>query len=87
MQVLLTNPEVDLLTYYLSAWTDKILKEIKNKSNKYIHLERERTTRRKFESILKKRPVDLVLLCGHGSSDTVTGNGEIILDTKNDDLL
>lgn len=87
MQVLLTNPEVDLLTYYLLAWTNNILKEPKSKTNKYYHLKRERATRKKFEGILKKRPVDLVLLCGHGTSEAVAGNNENILDMHNDDLL
>ena len=87
MRVLLTNPEVDLLTYYLSVWTKRMLDESRIKSNKYYWLRREKVTRKKLESILKKRSVDLVLLCGHGASDAVTGNEEMILDTKNDDLL
>ena len=87
MRVLLTNPEVDLLTYYLAAWTGDILKKSKSKSNKYFHLKREKVTRKKFESILKKRSVDLVLLCGHGDSDAVAGTNDVVLDTDNDDLL
>ena len=87
MQVLLTNPEIDLLTYYLSVWTNNLLKETKSKTNKYYHLKREKVTRKGFESILNKRPVDLVLLCGHGHSDAVVGNDEVILDTENDALL
>lgn len=51
MQVLLTNPEIDLLTYYLLAWTNDLIKESRSKTNKYYHLRRERVTRRRFESI------------------------------------
>lgn len=87
MQVLLTNPEIDLLTYYLLAWTNNLIKESRSKTNKYYRLRRERVTRRRFESILRKRPVDLVLLCGHGTSEAVIGSSEIILDIHNDDLL
>lgn len=87
MRVLLTSPEVDLLTYYLSVWTKNMLKETKNSSNDYFLLKREKVTRRNFEKFLNKRAVDLVLLCGHGSSSTVDGNEDIILDTENDDLL
>lgn len=87
MRVLLTNPEVDTLTCYLSAWTDFLLKECKIKANKYYRLRREKVTRKKFESLLTKRAVDLVLLCGHGDSDVVFGNDEVILDTKNDNVL
>lgn len=87
MRVLLTNPEVDLLTYYLSAWTENMLKELKINSNEYFSLKREKVTRKNFEKFLNKRAIDLVLLCGHGSSSTVAGNEEIILDTENDSLL
>ena len=87
MQVLLTNPEIDPLTYYLATWTEDMLKKSKSKSNKYIRLKREKATRKKFESILQKRSVDLVLLCGHGDSDAVTGTNDVILDTKNASLL
>lgn len=83
MRVLLTNPEVDTLTYYLSAWTNHILKKTKVKDNKYYHLKREKVTRKKFESILAKRSVDLVLLCGHGGADRVFGDSEVILDKTN----
>lgn len=87
MQVLLTNPETDILTYYLSVWTSDLLRKCKNKTNKYYHLEREKVTRKKFESILNKRSIDLVLLCGHGEADMVFGNDEAILDINNDFLL
>ena len=55
MQVLLTNLETDLLTYYLAEWTNALLRESKSKTNKYYHLKREKVTRRMFESILDKR--------------------------------
>ena len=85
MRALLTNPEVDLLTHYLLAWTENMLKE--TKTSDYYWLKHGKASRRKFESILKKRPVDLVLLCGHGSANAVEGNGEYILDTNNNELL
>lgn len=87
MQILLTNPEVDLLTYYLSVWTNDMLRKLKAKANKYYHLKRDKVTRRKFEGILSRRPIGLVLLCGHGSSDSVDGSDGAILDTENDCLL
>ena len=87
MQVLLTNPEIDELTYYLAAWTKKTLKECKQKSHKYYHLKRGRVTRRRFASLLRKQPVDLVLLCGHGEYNRVYGEEEVILDKENVDLL
>ena len=87
MRVLLTNPEVDLLTYYLSVWTENTLKDLKPNSNEYFSLKREKVTRKNFEKFLNKRPIDLVLLCGHGSPNSINGNEEAILDTQNDNLL
>ena len=87
MRVLLTNPETDILTYYLSAWTNNMLKKSKTRSNKYYQLKREKVTRKNFESILRNRQVDLVLLCGHGRPDAVSGDKEIILDINNSDAL
>ena len=64
MQVLLTNPEIDELTYYLSAWTNQMLKNCKQK-HKFYHLKRNKITRNRFNKILNKRSIDLILLCGH----------------------
>lgn len=87
MRVLLTNPEVDRLTYYLSVWTKNTLKDLKTNSNEYFSLKREKVTRKNFEKFLNKRSIDLVLLCGHGSPNAINGNEDVILDTKNDNLL
>ena len=87
MRVLLTNPEVDALTYYLAAWTRDLLKKARMGTNKYFKLEREKVIKKKFESILRKRSIDLVLLCGHGAADAVFGNENTILDIENDYLL
>lgn len=80
MQVLLTNPEIDELTYYLRAWTKRLLKLNKNQNNRIYHLERFKVTRRRFEGLLKKKEIDLLLLCGHGEEDKIEGEEEIILD-------
>lgn len=87
MRVLLTNPEVDALTTYLAAWTKYTLKNCKQNTNKYFQLKRENVTRKKFESFITKRSIDLVLLNGHGEADKVYGNNDIILDINNSKLL
>ncbi|MBQ8985580.1 hypothetical protein IJ076_03520 [Candidatus Saccharibacteria bacterium] len=87
MKVLLINSEVDLLTRYLLAWTERIVEECKIKTNEYCRLNDKRATRENFESILSKRRVDLVLLCGHGSDKAVFGESGPILDVENDNLL
>ncbi len=87
MRVLLTNPENDEVTYYLMAWTERILKTCKQKTNKYFHLKRNKVNRGRFEGILNKKGIDLVLLCGHGEDDRVYGERETILDSGNVNVL
>ncbi len=87
MRVLMTNPEVDPLTHYLSAWTDNMLKKSRSKENQYCRLKNKKVTRKNFESFLNKGAIDLVLICGHGASNAIEGDSEIILDMKNTNLL
>lgn len=85
MRALLTSPEYDPLTHYLRAWAKKLKR---NKNAIIKHLERDSVNRKKFESLLRKRSFDVIILNGHGASDRLAGeNGEIILDKSNVELL
>ena len=87
MQVLISSPEVDELTRYLSVWTKDTIQN--NKLNhKYFALYGKKPTRKKVEGILKKKSINLVLLNGHGADDKIAGaKNEIILDTNNAEAL
>lgn len=86
MQVLMTNPEVDAFTRYLLCWSKRLKKDFDGKVNFY-HLEKKKVNRKKFEGLLKKKDVDVVLLNGHGGDDCVYGSDGIILDKDNVGLL
>lgn len=71
--LLITRPEHDPGTRYLSRWSEKIINEARNKGVRVIDLHRERVERKRFLGILKKSSPNLVVLNGHGDENTVTG--------------
>lgn len=72
--LLLTRPEHDYATRYLSAWTERFFKLVNDKGYLIIDLRRERANQKEFESILNKRSPDLVVVNGHGDDNLVTGH-------------
>ncbi|HEY4509563.1 MAG TPA: hypothetical protein VJC15_01075 [Candidatus Paceibacterota bacterium] len=81
--LLITRPEYDYTTRYISAWAEKYLKLAAQKGYAIIDLKRERANRKEFESIAKKRKPAFVILNGHGNSDEVAGDDdEILVDSK-----
>jgi len=82
--LLITRPEHEPAMRYLSRWSEKIIKEAKEKGVKVIDLYRNKANRKRVIGILEKRNPKLVVFNGHGGEDFVTGHdNEVIL--KNDD--
>lgn len=77
--LLITRPEHDYATRYLSAWSEKLFDLIKSKGYSIIDLYRERANRKEIESVLSKRNPDLVIINGHGSDDAVAGHDNNLL--------
>jgi len=77
--LLITRPEHDYATRYLSAWSEKLFDLIKSKGYLIIDLYRERANRKETESVLSKRNSDLVIINGHGSDDAVAGHDNNLL--------
>jgi len=78
--LLITRPEHDPTTFYLSQWSKTIIEEAKRKGIKVIDLHRKKANRKKVIGILEKRNPKLVILNGHGDDSSVAGyNDEIIL--------
>ena len=77
--LLITRPEHDYATRYLSAWSEKLFDLIKSKGYSIIDLYRERANRKEIESILSKRNPELVIINGHGSDDAVAGHDDKLL--------
>ncbi len=88
-KILLTRPEHDDTTHFLSNWTIKALHLAKKKDLKIFDLHRERANKMEVEGILEKQKPDLVILNGHGNENTVTGhkNEPLIASGNNENLL
>lgn len=78
--LLITRPEHDETTLYLSKWSEKIIKEAKRKGINVIDLYRDKAIRNRVVGTLEKASPKLVILNGHGSEDCVMGhNNDVIL--------
>lgn len=82
--LLITRPENDFTTRYLSKWSEKIIKEAKDKGINVIDLWRGKANRNRVISTLEKRDPRLVFLNGHGSDKFVTGHDNKIILQEGD---
>lgn len=87
--LLLTRPEHDYATRYLSAWAEKFFDLAKNKGYLIIDLYRKRANRKEFESIINKRNPCFLVINGHGDDDSITGheNKFLLIAGDNSSLL
>lgn len=81
--LLVTRPEYDYTTRYISAWAEKYFKLAAQKGYIVIDLKRKRANRKEFESVIKKTKPAFVVLNGHGNSDEVVGDeNETLVETN-----
>lgn len=81
MFLLITRPRYDPATHYLFHWSGIILERAKNRVGARIKsLDKGKVVKRTFQSYLLRQPVDVVVINGHGSAESVCGqDGEVIL--------
>ncbi|MBI2618272.1 hypothetical protein HYW58_02355 [Candidatus Kaiserbacteria bacterium] len=87
---LVTRPEYDYTTRYLSSWIKQCFPFIESKKFSIIDLHRTRANRKEFHSVISKRNLSYIVLNGHGNTTKVAGNGddEILLEAgKDSDVL
>jgi hypothetical protein len=77
--LLVTMPNFDLTTRYISVWAKKIIKLAQEKGDEVFNLEKKRANRKEFESMMKKNEPTIVFLNGHGDYDLVAGQDNEIL--------
>lgn len=86
--LLITTPDNDVTTRYLSFWSSKIL-ELANKKNiQIINLKRKKANINELKSrILKIKPL-LIIFNGHGNNDRITGHdNKILIQSDNNENL
>ncbi|MBI2443770.1 MAG: hypothetical protein HYV42_00820 [Candidatus Magasanikbacteria bacterium] len=88
-RLLVTRPNFDLTTRYISTWANKIITLAKEKGSDVFDLDKKRASRKEFESMIKKNEPTIVFLNGHGNYDVVTGqdNEELVRAGDNEKLL
>lgn len=87
--LLITRPEHDYATRYLSAWAERFFEVAKDKGYFVIDLYRKRANRKEVESILCKKNPNLVIINGHGSDNAVSGHEDepLLIAGDNSSLL
>lgn len=74
--LLITRPEHDWTTRYISQWSKNIIKEAKRKRVEVIDLRRNKANKERVLGILRKKAAFIILVVfnGHGNDTTVTGH-------------
>jgi len=89
MLLLITTPCYDKGTHYLRAWSQPLIADAEKRGVDVKNLDKDETTKEKFQSYVGKRPVDVIVINGHGNDIAVAGkdNEEIILSVGDGDNL
>lgn len=87
--ILVTQPEYDYTTRYISTWAEKVVQYAKNKNNNVIVLKNDRANRDTLRNVTNKTKPTFIFLNGHGANNMVAGqdNKPMITDTDNLDFL
>lgn len=88
-RILITRPEHDEPTAYLSSWCNQIIKTAKENNINVIDFKGERANKKEVEKLLDKKNPGLVLFNGHGNEKTIFGHKDepLIRSGENEDLL
>lgn len=78
-RLLVTRPNSDLTTRYISTWAKRIIALAKEKGHECFDLDKKRAVRKEFESMMRKNEPSLVFFNGHGDYDRVTGQDNELL--------
>ncbi len=78
-KILITRPEHDPGTRYLSRWSERVIQEARKKNFNVIDLRKEKATRKEFEGRVNKVKPALIVLNGHGNETRVTGHNNEVL--------
>lgn len=86
--ILITRPNHDLVTTYISAWAKLVLNESEKRGIPGLDLAYKKANRVTFESYTLKNQPRLIFLNGHGSEDFITGfNNEVLISSGSANLL
>lgn len=79
MSVIITRPNYDITTRYISAWAEEVIKFAQEKSIKVTDLENTKVNKEDFESRIKKLEPKVLFLNGHGAADCIVGQDHKVI--------
>lgn len=79
MRMIITRPEHDVTTRYLSSWAEEVIVLAREKGVDSIDLRRDKASREELEGRIKKVAPEILFLNGHGHEDRVAGHDNQIL--------
>jgi hypothetical protein len=86
--MIVTRPEHDLTTKYISFWAEEIISLAKKKGMDVIDLKKNKANKLELAGRIKKLNPRALFLNGHGDKECVTGhNNEILINDSNHELL
>jgi len=87
--ILITRPDHDITTRYLSKWCQKVIDLALKKGIKVLDLRREKVNEKELTSRISKMKPSLIVLNGHGDDDRVTGhdNDILVISGRNEKIL
>ena len=81
--IIVTRPDYDMVTKYISAWTQGVVDMAEAKGLKVADLKGSKATRANLESYANRHAPVFIFLNGHGNAEVVTGhNNESLLDSE-----
>ncbi|MCL5419755.1 MAG: hypothetical protein M1354_02650 [Candidatus Marsarchaeota archaeon] len=82
--VIITLPDHDIETTYVSKWSEAITTEGKRCGLKVVQLISKRASRDVIEGIVASKGIDLFIVNGHGDEDAIYGYGDkALIDGRN----
>lgn len=87
--ILATNPANDVMTDYIDAWHNEVVKLAKKQSDTIIfELNREQSNKEELLQLIEEKNPQLVILNGHGSYNSVFGfDGSILIKSNEDEKI
>ena len=82
--MVITRPNHDVTTFYLFHWSKPILDQAKRHKISVVDLLGDRANKKEFMSVIRKTRPKLVVVNGHGNSDTLMGQDNEVLVTTDE---
>ena len=88
-KLLITRPEHDHTTHYLSNWSKEVITEAKSRGIVVLDLHKKRANKTEVTSMLSKQKPRLVIFNGHGGDNVIGGEQKepLIIADNNEALL